>query len=79
MASTRSTTTAAAVDEEGTRARAEEDSGAGVVAAHAVTSVEVEDGAVANSVAPEVASVVPLVVVSLPHRVLDACCRGKST
>jgi hypothetical protein len=73
MASTRFTTIVAAVDEEDTQVRGEEGSGAGVVAAHEVTSVEVADAAVANSVADAVASVVPLGVVSLHHRVLDAC------
>jgi hypothetical protein len=41
--------------------------------AREVSSVEVADVAVANSVADAVASVVPLVVVSLHHRALDAC------
>jgi hypothetical protein len=73
MASTRFTTTVAAVGEEDTQVRGEEDLGAGVVVAREVISVEVADVAVANSVADAVASVVPLVVVSLHHRALDAC------
>jgi hypothetical protein len=73
MASMRFTTTVAAVDEEDIQVRDEEDSGAGVAAVREVTSGEVADVVVANSVAAAVASVVPLVVVSLRHRALDAC------
>jgi hypothetical protein len=73
MASMRFTTTVAAVDEEDIQVRDEEDSGAGVAAVREVTSGEVADVVVANSVAAAVASVVPLVVVSLRHRAPDAC------
>jgi hypothetical protein len=69
----RFTTTVAAVDEEDIQVRDEEDSGAGVAAVREVTSGEVADVVVANSVAAAVASVVPLVVVSLRHRAPDAC------
>jgi hypothetical protein len=79
MVSMRCTMPVVAVDVAGTRARDEEDSGVGVVAAHEETSVEDEDVAVANSAessaAVEAGSVAPLAVVNLPllrlHKTLD--------